>query len=60
MKCPNLRIKTSIWNGETYTCSCDGKKIDGEYKKTVCDKRSGPEVYQNCSNFKAYGIRNSR
>lgn len=54
--CPNLRVKTGIMT--TYKdihCSCNQKKLDVQFMQTVCKGD-----YKKCSNYKIYGIRNSR
>ena len=70
--CPNLRSTSKLtisWDGflsTTYHCSCNQKKIDGQYANVVCNvnrcpvKSDGTYDYKRCSEYKKFGICNSR
>ena len=62
--CPNYREKSrGFFKGCDRTCSCTGMGIDAAYASNVClfYRTSGGTSYikyDECSNYKKYGIRN--
>ena len=64
--CPNYREKSKgLLKGCDRICSCTGTVIDRAYASSVClfYKTTGDVAcikYDECSNYKKFGIRNSR
>lgn len=64
--CPNYREKSKgLFKGRERICSCTGRSIDSAYASNVClfYRTSGPKSYikyDECSNYRKYGIKNGR
>lgn len=58
MACPNLRnAGGGFFQPNLYYCSCNGGKIDIEYKISVCEDRGNTK--SQCRNYQIYGVCNS-